>query len=261
MANRGPYPRQEAQELAWDAMEALADEDVEGATAKCRQALDHYPDCVDARLMLAEIEIDDLDQYIDEVRETVTAGEYDLGSEYFENEQGNFWLIYETRPLMRAMESLALALVERGTQAAVDEAIAVMEEMLELNPNDNQGVRDVLVGCHLQQKRYADAAALLERYDDDWLATMAWARVLLAHATGDEAEAGRLLEAARARNPHVELYLTGRKRRPRDRPAYYSPGDEAEAVFCADHLWEAWKRHPAAKRWLKGEVAGGTGTG
>ena len=50
---------------------------------------------------------------------------------------------------------------------------------------------------------------------------------------------------------HVEQYLTGRKRRPRARAEAYSPGDEAEAVYCADMLWEAWKRHPKAKKWLK----------
>jgi tetratricopeptide (TPR) repeat protein len=152
---------------------------------------------------------------------------------------------------MRAMALLAFALLEWGTPERVDEAIEIFEEMLELNPNDNQGVRDWLAGCYLARKRYNDAAALFDRYPDDWLAAPAWAKVLLAYVTANEKRASKLLTEARKRNVHVEEYLTGRKRRPRNRPGMYSPGDETEAAYCADMLWEAWKAHPKARKWLK----------
>jgi hypothetical protein len=41
-------------------------------------------------------------------------------------------------------------------------------------------------------------------------------------------------------------------RRPRYPLDSYSPGDESEAICCADVLWAAWQAHPKAKRWLKG---------
>jgi tetratricopeptide (TPR) repeat protein len=243
--------RGQAQELAWEAMDAMESGDSERAGRLRHEALAIYPDCVDARTILAQIECEHTKDYVEKLREAIEAGRRDLGAAFFKDERGYFWGLIETRPFMRAMASLAFALLDWGTPERVDEAIAVFEEMLELNPNDNQGVRDALVGCYLARKRYTEAATLLERYGDDCLATPAWAQVLLAFATEGEGAASPLLAEARERNEHVEAYLTGRKRRPRRLPGLYSPGDESEAIMCVHLLQEAWKAHPKAKRWLK----------
>ncbi len=242
--------RDEAQELMWDAMKVIHDDDRKAATL-CRKALDIYPDCTDALTMLAEIETDTVRDFVNAMRRAVEAGRHDLGPKCFKEDIGHFWGLIETRPFMRAMAMLADALIQWGTHEAVDEAIEIHEEMLDLNPNDNQGVRDWLAGLYLARKRYDDATALFGRYPEDWLAAPAWAKVLHGYVTVGEKHAAQELVEARKRNPHVEQYLTGRKRRPRTRAGAYSPGDEAEAVYCADMLWEAWKRHPKAKKWLK----------
>ncbi len=249
-------PRDQAQELMWNAMDLLG-RDNEQAAALCRRALSIYPDCVDALAMLADLECHIVKDHVDAMRNAVAAGRRDLGPKCFKRERGHFWGLIETRPFMRAMARLAHSLVEWGTPEHIDEAITIHEEMLDLNPNDNQGIRDILVGCHLQRKRYNEAAELLKRYEDDWMAVSCWARVLLAHATGDEDNAVALLQEARKQNAHVEQYLAGQKRRPRTRPGHYSPGEDTEAVFCADTLWEAWKKHPKSKRWLQAIVIGG----
>lgn len=243
-------PRTEAQELMWDALEVVY-EDPGAAEQLCHKALGIYPDCTDALTMLAELECALLCDYVTRMREAIAAGRRDLGPKCFKEGQGHFWGILETRPFMRALAQLSMALLEWGIDEAVDEAIEIQEEMLELNPNDNQGVRDWLAGCYLARKRYDDAEALFARYPDDWLSTPAWARVLHAYLTDGTERAVELLAEARERNPHVEQYLTGRKRRPRNRPAAYSPGDKSEAIYCANVLWEAWKKHPKAKKWLK----------
>lgn len=242
--------RDEAQELMWDAMD-LVYKDEKQATRLCRKALEVYPDCTDALTMLAEIETESVRDYVGRMREAVEAGRRDLGPKFFKENKGYFWGDIETRPFMRALAMLANALIEWGTPEAVDEAIEIHEEMLQLNPNDNQGVRDWLAGCYLARKRYADAEALFKQYPDDWLAAPAWAQVLLAYVAEGEVRATKLLSVARERNRHVEKYLTGTKRKPRTRPGAYSPGDETEAVYCADMLSEAWKVHPKAKQWLK----------
>jgi tetratricopeptide (TPR) repeat protein len=244
-------PREQAQDMAWDAMDLLGGEEKK-VVRLCREALAIHPDCVDALSMLAEIESSRLIDYVDAMRKAVAAGRRDLGSKRFKKYRGHFWGEIETRPFMRAMAGLAGALIEWGTPERIDEAIAIQEEMLALNPNDNQGIRDMLVGCYLAKKRYDDAARLLKRYEGDWMAVFRWARVLLAFATGYEDEAAGLVAEARQQNPHVELYLTGKKRRPRYRLDSYSPGEESEAICCADVLWAAWQAHPKAKRWLKG---------
>lgn len=216
----------------------------------CRKALHTYPDCIDALTMLADIESQTTNGYVDQMRVALAAGRRDLGPSCFKEDKGYFWGLIETRPFMRAMAQLAFALLDWGTPQRVDEAIEIFEEMLELNPNDNQGVRDWLAGGYLARRRYDDAKALFKRYPDDWLAAPAWASVLLAYIVEGEQRAAELLKDARERNRHVEKYLTGAKRRPRTRPGAYSPGDETEAVYCADMLWQAWKAHPKARQWL-----------
>lgn len=77
----------------------------------------------------------------------VEAGERALGSEAFEEWEGHFWGILETRPYMRARHGLALCLWEAGESK---KAIEHYTEMLRLNPGDNQGIRYVLAGCLLE---------------------------------------------------------------------------------------------------------------
>jgi tetratricopeptide (TPR) repeat protein len=247
--------RSEAQELMWTAMDVISAGHEQKAARLCNEALAIYPDCVDALTMLAEIKCRRVNDYVDELWRVIEAGRRDLGAKCFKEDKGHFWGLIETRPFMRAMAQLAFALLDWGTPERVDEAIGIFEEMLDLNPDDNQGVRDWLAGCYLARRRYEDAAALFDRYPDDWLAAPIWARVLLAHVTEGEERASELLVEARKRNEHVEQYLTGRKRRPKNRPGMYSPGDNTEAVCCAEMLWEAWKVHPKARAWLK-EVCG-----
>ena len=238
--------RGDAQELVWSAME-LIHSDPDRAAALCQQALKLHQHSADALTMLADL--DDLSgsPLIEALRNAVEAGRTDLGKRFFREEKGLFWGLIETRPFMRAMAMLADALLESGTPVHVDEAISIHEEMLELNPDDNQGVRDWLAASYLARKRYADATALFARYPEDWLATPAWSRVLHAYATGDKARAPKLLKEARTRNRYVTQYLSGAKRRPRRRAASYSPGDESEAVYCADILWAVWKAHSRAR--------------
>ena len=76
-------------------------------------------------------------------------------------EVGHFWGITETRPFMRATHGLADALHDAGQTR---EAIAQYQELLRLNPNDNQGVRDQLTPLLLVSNREVEAVELLDRY-------------------------------------------------------------------------------------------------
>lgn len=88
-----------------------------------------------------------------------------------------------------------------------------------------------------------------------------WARVLERLLAGDEPGAAAALREARDANPHVEVFLTCRKRRPSGDLGYYSPGEESEAVVCLDCIGEAWKQHAYAREWLKGAAERTTSAG
>lgn len=223
--------------------------DEEHAAALCRQAMDLYPDCVDALHMLTNIESQWQRDFVIGLKKAIKAGRRELGEEFFRENKGSFWGLIETRPFMRAMGALAEALADNKYH--LDEAISVDEEMLELNPNDNQGIRYGLLGCYLARKLYYKAQMLLDQYPDEASAFFLWGRVLLDYATEGKDKAKKTLRGARKENPHVEQYFFPRKRKPGERLGYYSPGEESEAITCAQLLHVAWKTHSSARKWLQ----------
>ena len=73
----------------------------------------------------------------------VAAGERAVGAEAFRRDEGHFWLVLETRPYMRARLGLAHVLWTLGRR---EEAVGHLQDLLRLNPGDNQGVRYTLAG-------------------------------------------------------------------------------------------------------------------
>jgi tetratricopeptide (TPR) repeat protein len=241
--------RDEAQQVAFEAMEATS---AAQARKLAKRALRLDPDCVDALLVLADLDAPTQRELIECLRKAVAAGERSLGEEFIRENRGHFWLLLETRPYMRAMEQLAGLL--RGEGISLD-AIRVYERMLELNPNDNQGVRDPLLGLYLETGDLTGARELLEKFNEDASANFAWARVLERFLAGAHGEARKALKQARRANGHVELYLAGRKPLPKRLPEMYSLGSEEEAALCVGYLSGAWAAHQEAVFWLLDQLA------
>jgi tetratricopeptide (TPR) repeat protein len=243
--------RQEAQELAFDAMEAETEAQ---ARKLAKRALSKDPDCVDALVVLAGIETDSPKQMIERLQMAVAAGERSLGSRFIKENQGYFWGLIETRPYMRAMERLAD--LKRGVGMNLD-AIKHYEKMLALNPNDNQGVRDPLLGLYLATDNLEGARKLLKGYEKDSSANFAWARVLERLLSADRPGAAAALKIARKANRFVELYLSGQKGIPKEMPEMYSPGSDEEAVLVLDNMSLAWAEHKEAVFWLMERMMAG----
>ena len=239
---------EKAQELAYDAMEA---DDPNAAVKLAMRAVELDRRCVDALVRLAHAGSDSPDDLIENIEKAVWMGERALGEEFFEENRGHFWGILKTRPYMRARQELADLLRDADR---TDEAIGHYEAMLDLNPDDNQGIRDLLLACYLMQGDLDGARRLFDENEDDGSATFQWSRVLERHLAGDEAKAVTLLAEARKDNTFVEPYLAGRKRMPSALPGYYSPGEESEAKYVAVNLRPAWKGHQASEAWLKAQA-------
>lgn len=237
-----------AQEHAYNAMEAMADQDWDQALREAMKAITIDPNCVDALTIMSHLGSENRDELIENLRRTVARGEAALGKKFFKENSGWFWGLLETRPYMRARAQLAELLLEAGQ---VDEAIAHFEDMLRLNPGDNQGLRYSLLGCYLTTGNAKGATRIFADYPDEGSAMFAWARVLGDFLAGDEAAAAKALVEARKVNKHVEAFLTGRKNLPAEGPSYYSPGEPSEAVVCIHEIGGAWEAHPQAVAWLK----------
>jgi tetratricopeptide (TPR) repeat protein len=241
-------PREQAQELAANAMQAPTKA---RALALSRRAVELDPDCVDALVNLAGLESKTPEQAIERLKVAVAVGERSLGAGYFQENKGYFWGLYETRPYMRARHRLAdmLLAAER-----VDEAIGHLEAMLELNPGDNQGIREILLGACLTVSNLEGARRVLTAYEDDGSAVFAWGRVLERVLSQQFTEAEAALAEARKGNRFVELYLTRAKKLPRNMPTMYSMGSMEEAQLCLEALSGAWGEHPKAVFWLMAQL-------
>jgi tetratricopeptide (TPR) repeat protein len=241
----GTSPQGQAEALL---RQAFAEQAEKRRVQLAKEALALWPDCADAYVLLAEHtprRKDALALY----EKGVAAGERALGVEAFQQHEGHFWSMLETRPYMRARMGLAEVL---WTTARREEAVQHLQDMLRLNPGDNQGARYTLAGFLLFLDRDDDLERLLAQYADEDSATWAYTRALLAfRKQGDTLDARRLLKTAKKANKHVPAYLLGQKFPSPRQPDYYSPGDETEALNYIGSFLAAWKSTPGAVAWLR----------
>lgn len=87
------------------------------------------------------------------------------------------WGWVEARDFMRLLQQRALVLEATGGFA---KAIEVYQEMLSLNPGDNQGVRGAMLRMFVVCDQIEDARKLLARFPADGLIDMRYGRALLA---------------------------------------------------------------------------------
>lgn len=237
----------EAQELMYQAWE---EHNPGRRLILAHEALGISPDCTDAYVLLAEEEADTLSRALEYYQQGVAAAERMLGNEYFVENAGDFWGLLETRPYMRARQGLANTLWELGR---TEEALRHYQEMLRLNPGDNQGIRYSLLQLLLTVNRAGDAQALLDQYEEEGTAEWLYTRALLAFRArgGDDKPAIRSLRAALQQNPHVAAYLTSSRRVPPRLPPYVGWGDDSEAAVYASAYLSEWQRTPGATEWLQ----------
>ena len=235
---------EKAQDLVYQAFEVYGRKRIRLA----KQALEICPDCADAYVILAEQTSDPQKAY-ELYSEGVAAGQRALGPEFFKEEAGHFWGILETRPYMRARFGVAEMLEILGK---TEEAVEHYKELLRLNPNDNQGVRDVLLSCLLELNRDDEADKLLRRYKAESFASWSYPRALVTfRMKGDTSTARKQLQKALETNKYVTRYLIGLEELPAMLPLSYTVRSKEEAIFCASVLLDVWQQTPGAVEWLK----------
>ncbi len=238
-------PSAQAQEIM---SRAFQERDEKRRVALAKEALALCPDCADAYVLLAE-HAPSRRQALPLYRQGVAAGERSLGPEVFQRDAGHFWSLLETRPYMRARLGLAHILWTMGRR---DEVIEHLQDMLRLNPGDNQGVRYTLAGFLLFLDRDAELTKLLRQYPEEASTAWAYTEALLAFRhEGDTLAARRLLKQAKKANKYVPDYLLGRKFPPNEPTGYYRPGDESDALNYVSGFMAGWKSTPGAVAWLR----------
>ncbi len=178
----------------------------------------------------------------------IAIGREIFGGPYLKKNKGMFWGLHETRPFMRCLHLYADCLYTLGK---VKESVAVLEEIIELNPNDNQGVRDELslYLIELDDREKFEKYAKMFEWDD--MAFSLFNRALFAFKTEGETEhANQQLQKALKQNKFVAARLLSKKE-VSILPEYYGFGDENEAEYYAGFAQFLWRQTEGALDWLK----------
>ncbi|MNN41254.1 Tetratricopeptide repeat protein [compost metagenome] len=182
--------------------------------------------------------------------QAVKAGRLALGDSFLEENVGYFWGLIETRPYMRALAGLAECLWKNGQR---QEAISHCRELLRLNPNDNQGIRYLLVNYLLAEEMNKEVDELLLEHEEA-TCFMQYSEALLSFRCKGARKAAGSLRKALELNSHVSAYLLGVKHIPHVVPDAYTRGSEEEAIIYVSVAHQAWEATPNVLAWLAERV-------
>ena len=212
-----------------------------------KQALELDPDNADAYNYLASVE-NDVDKALALYRQAVEAGERALGEEFIQENKGHFWGLFETRPYMRAKSGVAGCLYAKNR---VNATIEVYREMIELNPNDNQGVRYLLATILLSKKDLSDYESFVKKYEGEDSALWHYNNALYHFKKmGKSAKSDGELMKAYKFNPYVMEFMLGLKELPEEMPQFIGRGDENEAVAYIFDAIHTWGKTDGALNWM-----------
>lgn len=202
-----------------------------------KQALEAYPDNIDAQSMLADFEEDIIKRLkkYDEVVENATRVMKEQNM-FDKDNIGCFWGIIGTRPYMRARHRKILTLMSLGRYT---EAIKECEEMLELCVDDNLGIRYILIGMYCLLEKFDKCEGLYSKYQEDSL-NMVLVMAIMYFKKGNYKKAKQFLEKVEEQNEYILDFLLEPSQELFENidisSDYYTLGSEEEAFTVVNDL-------------------------
>jgi len=235
------------QEQAQDLVYKAYDSTPAKAKTYIEKALQLDPDCIEAYEYLG------LTQSTTELacvfyEKAIAIGRRVFGGKYLEEHRGMFWGFHETRPFMRCLQLYSECLYDMGRE---QESVNVLEEMIILNPNDNQGVRDQLMLYLIELNEDKKFLKYMKMYPNESRAFPLFNNALFAFKTeGVTENSKKILLKALKQNKFVAKRLLA-IRPVRMSADHYGFGDENEADYYASYAQGIWARTKGANTWLK----------
>jgi tetratricopeptide (TPR) repeat protein len=224
-----------------------------------RRALEIWPDCAEAYVLLAE-RTKERESSRRLFAEGVAAGERALGPEVLDA-PGQLWERVEACPYLQALLGLAQALVDLDQR---EEAATHFRALLRHDPDDHLGARRPFANLLLELGRDDEAEEVLAPCPDELLlADVVYLKALVAfRREGDSPEARRRLRSALKLNPSFPLFLFSNLNFvPRFRAGDSVLGGADEIVAWFGRYQTPWSNTPGALEWLaeRSEVEEKTG--
>jgi tetratricopeptide (TPR) repeat protein len=244
-------PLDRARELVIEAWDSRGVERVRRA----REALAHSPDCAEAYTLLGH-ESGTPEEAIALYQQAMATAERLLAPGWQRSIKHRDWdEPAEVDAYLDARTSLAEA---HATLGRLGEAIAQYRAVLDLDPDDFDGVRYKLLDALLADDRDGEALDLLADYPLTLSARWPYARALLTYRRdGDALWARRAIVDAIIFDPRVPVYLLDPTALPAEDVDDDWLGLGAEAADAARTLRGVWERTPGALDWLRTIYAAG----
>jgi len=232
----------EAHEIMYDAWEC---DNYFSIIQKIKKALRKSPLCADAYTYYSELTVDGIAKRKSYLETAVYAAEKALDAPIDEF-KGSRWGLIETRPYMRARAGLASCLWELGRY---DESLSHYQQLLELNPNDNQGLRYLLSTHYLELEKVSELEELLSQYPDEYSTFFSYTTALIAYRKSLSSADEKGNEAISC-NRYVPGYLSEKIKQPENSNGYITVGAPDEAIEYVNSNLLAWMRTPGAIDWM-----------
>jgi len=214
-------------------------------------AIHHLALVLSGRGLLAEAR--DLWEQTSRIGHKALPQDFQLGRDRLE------WGWLENRPFLRCLHGLALA---KYDNREIEEALKLFQELLSLNPNDNQGVRALAIQALFELGRLEDALEVTERYPDDAMPETLYGRALALFKRGQRKEATAALREAIEYLPLVakELLETKHHLPEAAMPDAITVGGTDEAYYYWERWGQFWEEDTEAVEWLRKTVRRSTDT-
>jgi tetratricopeptide (TPR) repeat protein len=163
------------------------------------------------------------------------------------------WGFFENRPFLRLYHSFGLQLLDRGQ---TEEALDVFENLLALSPDDNLGVRALVVRCYLALNQAEGVLSVCRQYKDDGMEQLVYGKALALFQIGKLKQAEKALSIALSCYPLIAAeLLKKRHQRPKrmDRRCITLGGADQAYVYWQDH-GKYWNQTPGAIDFLRNRL-------
>jgi tetratricopeptide (TPR) repeat protein len=163
------------------------------------------------------------------------------------------WTVMENRPFLRMYCSLGLRTMERGE---MEKARKILEDMLGMNPDDNQGLREVLCSCYFEAGDVQSVLELSNKYEDDTTPAILFGRVLALFKAGRMDDAERALREAVKYGGSIAVEIMAKKHKKLKETGmdYIEMGSKKEAGLYWNHFGRYWDETVGAVEFVKSQA-------
>ena len=158
------------------------------------------------------------------------------------------WMFTENRPALRCLVHLIFLQQRYGNDEAAEK---LAEKVLSLNPDDNHGLRMMVINARLRHGDNKSALALAEQYPEDMNPDTTYGRVLALFRLNRRKEAKDALSDAMTGLPKIPRFLSAKRiRKPKLEQFGTMIGGDDQAWLYREAMRDVWVSTPGALEWL-----------